>query len=914
MANWRDLKAAVAEVIKTNGNNEITGQILQDTLNSIISNVGANATLVGVATPTTNPGAPDGNVFYFATQAGTYTNFGRVDLNEGLNILLWNGTSWAVTNVMNIAQELGTSQTAVMSQKATTEAINQVNANTGVDEYPTFSESKAYSAGDVVNYNGKLYQFTVAHAAGAWTGTDVEETKLTDLIISNSDNGGLLANAAHITGYIRLKAEDYYAFEKRFIRAADGTLTEEYDTNADARIIKIDVSAYPNGTIEYSKIWTGTNTRAALAFYSEDFKKLPTSKIFLKAIAQNSNDNKKRLTETIPENAKIALVQTSTNVENDDILLHISSEETSSLDERIEPLLTELEDDYIARDNNNLGKYDHIITSYERGAWLNDSGEIQRNNNPGYANRAIVKVPILDSYKGGRVGYYTTYYGIMDRYRLAFYDSEGSFLGGDTTNGSNMKYWEANIPDNAAYLIYQIKTDNYNDSDKKIEDYPITFFANEEALTVYSNSKKISYGYEDYPLPLGVMDNMLVDAISYNIVSSMEFISTPFVKDENGMLYRVSVNRKFRFNDDVSVPYTFVFRIKKSTNTNRVLTLYYANGTMADFNDNSHVGALYHQNITLIAYIIRQDKDYLWVYSNSNLVNMSFTITSYTNSSKNTYEKLELDMDRSFCIVGAYNVEDLDIDKKYYTRPEKLQSKLIGKKAIVFADSLSAFSNALVQDWGLSVYALAEGGKRMGYYDGNLDNWICRDDNVQKFKAYGLEKADYIIFAMGANDPTFEQSTEENVKFVLQNKRWFDIDAETDPFSSLDSGNKNKFSAAASLYAAAYSLCRLYPDAIISIVPPYRTPGTDVTEYDAEKYASVLFNGRFVNLTQQMREVATTMGAIFIENKTRNNAASADTYHGSDGVHPAEFEPYQDMASNIGHELSKYYDIAYNQE
>lgn len=91
---------------------------------------------------------------------------------------------------------------------------------------------------------------------------------------------------------------------------------------------------------------------------------------------------------------------------------------------------------------------------------------------------------------------------------------------------------------------------------------------------------------------------------------------------------------------------------------------------------------------------------------------------------------------------------------------------------------------------------------------------------------------------------------------------------------------------------AAYSLSRLYPDAIIAIVPPYRTPGTDVTEYDAEKYASVLFNGRFVNLTQQMREVATTLGAIFIENKTRNNAASADTYHGSDGVHPAEFEPY----------------------
>lgn len=56
--------------------------------------------------------------------------------------------------------------------------IDNLNANTGVDEYPAFSESTSYSAGDVVNYNGKLYKFTVDHAAGAWTGTDVEETDI----------------------------------------------------------------------------------------------------------------------------------------------------------------------------------------------------------------------------------------------------------------------------------------------------------------------------------------------------------------------------------------------------------------------------------------------------------------------------------------------------------------------------------------------------------------------------------------------------------------------------------------------------------------------------------------------------------------------------------------------------------------
>ena len=62
--------------------------------------------------------------------------------------------------------------------------LNDLTDNTGVGDYPTFSASTAYSAGDVVNYQGKLYQFTADHAAGAWTRTDVEETNTTKEISS----------------------------------------------------------------------------------------------------------------------------------------------------------------------------------------------------------------------------------------------------------------------------------------------------------------------------------------------------------------------------------------------------------------------------------------------------------------------------------------------------------------------------------------------------------------------------------------------------------------------------------------------------------------------------------------------------------------------------------------------------------
>lgn len=94
MANWSTLKAAVAKVIKTNGNQEITGAVLQNALNNIVSSVGENSTFAGIATPSTNPGTPDGPVFYLATQAGTYSNFGGIVNNGECLIFKKNEDSW----------------------------------------------------------------------------------------------------------------------------------------------------------------------------------------------------------------------------------------------------------------------------------------------------------------------------------------------------------------------------------------------------------------------------------------------------------------------------------------------------------------------------------------------------------------------------------------------------------------------------------------------------------------------------------------------------------------------------------------------------------------------------------------------------------------------------------------------------
>lgn len=100
MGNYEQLKQAVAAVIKQNGNYEITGNILQNTLLTIISNIGANKTFAGVAIPTTNPGNPDANIFYIAQNPGLYQYFNNIQIaNPGINLLYHNGTNWVSVQI-----------------------------------------------------------------------------------------------------------------------------------------------------------------------------------------------------------------------------------------------------------------------------------------------------------------------------------------------------------------------------------------------------------------------------------------------------------------------------------------------------------------------------------------------------------------------------------------------------------------------------------------------------------------------------------------------------------------------------------------------------------------------------------------------------------------------------------------------
>ena len=90
--NYNQLKTDVAAVIRTNGNEEITGEVLQYILLQMIGVLGNQFQFAGVGTAETEVGTPDENKAWLVG-SGHYSNFGTAfDVAENeLGVVLYNG-------------------------------------------------------------------------------------------------------------------------------------------------------------------------------------------------------------------------------------------------------------------------------------------------------------------------------------------------------------------------------------------------------------------------------------------------------------------------------------------------------------------------------------------------------------------------------------------------------------------------------------------------------------------------------------------------------------------------------------------------------------------------------------------------------------------------------------------------------
>lgn len=164
MGDYTELKAAIAAVIKANGNNEITGAIMQNVLKTIVSTVGANRTFVGIANADTSPGSPDGNVFYIAYTAGNYVNFqsgaANLTVKPGELAILYNGeANWS-------KYVIGMSSDGVITLMNT---VNQINATGRYAYTDTGFVAGSYAGSQKIRtflVAGKRYKITLTTVGG----------------------------------------------------------------------------------------------------------------------------------------------------------------------------------------------------------------------------------------------------------------------------------------------------------------------------------------------------------------------------------------------------------------------------------------------------------------------------------------------------------------------------------------------------------------------------------------------------------------------------------------------------------------------------------------------------------------------------------------------------------------------------
>ena len=164
---YDQIKESIKAVIKENGNYEITGNVLQAVLLSMVDTLGPEYQFLGIATKSTVPVVVEGNSFYITTEVGTYTNFKNsgntaITINKLGILTSTNGTAWNFTPIF-----IGVS-------KGGGEVFNDYDNNTAVGNNSHAEGAKTNAKGDNSHAEGKGGTATGinSHVEGSETNTE----------------------------------------------------------------------------------------------------------------------------------------------------------------------------------------------------------------------------------------------------------------------------------------------------------------------------------------------------------------------------------------------------------------------------------------------------------------------------------------------------------------------------------------------------------------------------------------------------------------------------------------------------------------------------------------------------------------------------------------------------------------------
>lgn len=232
---YDQIKESIKAVIKENGNYEITGNVLQTVLLSMVDTLGPEYQFLGIATKSTVPVVVEGNSFYITTEVGTYTNFKNsgntaITVNQLGILTSTNGTAWNFTPIF-----IGVS-------KGGGEVFNDYDNNKAAGNNSHAEGVKTKASGDYSHAEGNTTQANkiASHAEGQHTtasgigahaeGADTQalgddshaEGKLTNATASNSHAEGNSTVASGVNSH----TEGYNTKATKSNSHAEGNSTE----------------------------------------------------------------------------------------------------------------------------------------------------------------------------------------------------------------------------------------------------------------------------------------------------------------------------------------------------------------------------------------------------------------------------------------------------------------------------------------------------------------------------------------------------------------------------------------------------------------------------------------------------------------------------------------------------------------
>lgn len=340
------LKTTENNVTETGYPQTLTKAVFDDNGRSLGSVLGY--TYKGIANKDTNPGTPDGNIFYIASAPGTYTHFNNIVVAEGEVAILKFDTAWH----KEISGAATTEQVSQLGQEMSDdfhliEQIKNIIENTqgySYSSYIDFNNSRRYrikiTLGNPLSYTVSLFLSANMSSAGSLSiGTIAagETTFETEILGSDTYHfvGAMTSSGASITFEIRT-FDSYYLLDKTNEQESrlDALQVEEniylgnytqswidvrtggiHATTAEVRVYKIENKGYTKINAWLLGRNASSNFFAGIAFYSDN---VISSDNYISGVALIQNSGRTQYSANVPDNCKL-IAFTTTYPEGQDL-------------------------------------------------------------------------------------------------------------------------------------------------------------------------------------------------------------------------------------------------------------------------------------------------------------------------------------------------------------------------------------------------------------------------------------------------------------------------------------------------------------------------------------------------------------------------------------------------------------------